>query len=152
MRKQAVTLKLNKQKLALQTFTIKRIMMLQIAKGKQVKFVQAAFSKVYPYLKIELLKQRAGKEELMRAEEITSNSNTVWVDINKQQTVANVEREFLDKTSLRIKMYRKFCNVWVETLLTEDWTLEQQNNEGELLSKLNKNPLVNTVGYVDARH
>jgi len=51
--------------------------------------------------------------------------------------VARLEEEFLEKTGLRVRVYRRFCNVWIETTLTNDWTLEQQNSEGKLLSELN---------------
>ncbi len=47
------------------------------------------------------------------------------------------KRNFLSKAGLKVKVYRRFCNVWIEATLTEEWTLEQQNTEGQLLSELN---------------
>ena len=43
----------------------------------------------------------------------------------------------IDLTALlgfSVLMFRNAGNVWIETSLTEDWTLEKQNKEGELIS------------------
>jgi hypothetical protein len=61
------------------------------------------------------------------------------ISMGNHQTVASLEQEFLEKAGLKVKVYRRFCNVWIETTLTNDWTLEQQNTEGKLLSDLNTN-------------
>lgn len=111
--------------------------MLQIETGKQIKQIQAAFSTHYPYLKIELIKPQAGKAEAMQGNEVIATVPVATINMDNQQTVARLEQEFLEKAGLKIKVYRKFCNVWIETTLTNDWTLEQQNTEGKLLSELN---------------
>ena len=111
--------------------------MLQIETGKQIKQIQAAFNTRYPYLKIEMAKRGGGKAEVMQGNEVMSKVPAAAISMSKQQTVARLEQEFLEKAGLQIKVYRKFCNVWIETTLTNDWTLEQQNTEGKLLSELN---------------
>lgn len=111
--------------------------MLQIETGKQIKQIQTAFNTRYPYLKIEMIKQQAGKPEAMKGNEVIARVPATTISIGNQQTVARLEQEFMEKTGLKVKVYRKFCNVWIETTLTDDWTLEQQNTEGKLLSELN---------------
>jgi hypothetical protein len=111
--------------------------MLQIETGKQIKQIQAAFNAHYPYLKIEMMKQHGGKAEAMRENEVLAKVPATTISVGKQQTVARLEQDFLEKTGLKVKVYRRFCNVWIETTLTNDWTLEQQNTEGKLLSDLN---------------
>src|SRR5690349_12186485 len=112
-------------------------MMLQIETGKQIKQIQAAFNTRYPYLKIELIKQQAARAEKMHGNEVIAKVPAATISMSTQQTVARLEQEFLEKAGLKVKVYRKFCNVWIETTLTDDWTLEQQNAEGKLLSELN---------------
>ncbi len=114
-------------------------MILEIEKGSLVKAVQQHFNSRYPYLKIELIKKNSGKEEPMQGNESFTNATDALVSIDKQQTVARLEQDFLEKASIKVKVFRRFCNVWIETTLTDDWTLEQQNKEGELLSELNTN-------------
>jgi len=112
--------------------------MLQIETGKQIKQIQAAFNTRYPYLKIEMIKQQGSKTEAMKGTEvITTTLPATSISMGNQQTVSRLEEEFLEKTGLRVRVYRRFCNVWIETTLTNDWTLEQQNSEGKLLSELN---------------
>src|SRR4051794_15680653 len=110
--------------------------MLQIKTGKPIKQIQAAFNTRYPYLKIELIKPQAGKIEPMKGNEVIKAPDTT-ISMGNHQTVAKLEQEFLEKAGVKVKVYRKFCNVWIETTLTNDWTLEQQNTEGQLLSELN---------------
>ncbi len=111
-------------------------MTLKIEKGKTVKEVQQYFNAVYPYLTIEFIKKVLGKEEVMQNNEMFQSSSAI-INIDKEQTVAHLEEDFLNKAGLMVKVYRRFCNVWIEATLTEDWTLEQQNKEGQLLSELN---------------
>ncbi len=111
--------------------------MLQIETGKQIKQIQTAFNTRYPYLKIEMIKRQGSKPEAMKENEIIAKVPATTISMGNQQTVARLEQEFLEKAGLRVKVYRKFCNVWIETILTYDWTLEQQNSEGKLLSELN---------------
>jgi len=111
--------------------------MLQIEAGKQIKQIQTDFNSRYPYLKIEIIKQHAGKSEAMHGNEVITKLPATVISMGIQQTVTRLEQEFLEKAGLKVKVYRKFCNVWIETTLTNDWTLEQQNTEGKLLSELN---------------
>lgn len=52
------------------------------------------------------------------------------VDIHNNITVAELESSFAN-FGLRTEVFRKSGNVWVATLLTNNWTLLQQNNAGE---------------------
>src|SRR6476620_243059 len=112
-------------------------MMLQIETGKQVKQIQAAFNTCYPYLKIEMLRRHGSKAEAMKENAFITKVPATSISMGDQQTVARLKQEFLEKAELKVKVYRRFCNVWIETTLTNDWTLEQQNTEGKLLSDLN---------------
>ena len=56
------------------------------------------------------------------------------IDISKEKTVAALEKDLHDKTGLVAQVFRKSGKVWIETSLTYDWTLGQQNNEGELIT------------------
>lgn len=113
-------------------------MILGIQKGSTIKAVQHHFNLRYPYLKIELMKNSAGKEEKIPENDSFFNNTVAFISIEKSQTVARLEQDFWEKAGLKARVFRRFCNVWIETTLTDDWTLEQQNKEGELLSELNK--------------
>ena len=116
-------------------------MKLKIGKGETIKNIQQSFNNIYPFLKIEFVRKKALQKEKLDVNEciiMPFDEPTVDIDINSDQTVKSLETEFKTKANMDIKVYRRFCNVWIETTLTDDWTLEQQNTEGRLLSELNR--------------
>ena len=60
--------------------------------------------------------------------------NTVSIRYNK--TVNQLIREMEQLLDMKVGVLRRSGNVWIETTLTTDWTLEQQNSEGRFLSGL----------------
>lgn len=113
-------------------------MKMKIEKGNTVRSVQQTFNSTYPFLKIEFVRKAAQKEIMDGGEVIhLPREIDVDIDINGKQTVKDLELQFRSKANMDIRLFRRFCNVWIETSLTDDWTLEQQNNEGQLLSNLN---------------
>ena len=50
-------------------------------------------------------------------------------------TVNELEQRFSDVYGLGVQVFRKSGNVWLETTVTDGWTLEQQNKQGESLDK-----------------
>jgi hypothetical protein len=121
-------------------------MRLQLKEGVTLSSVQKKFNEAFPYLKLEFFKRPdtskkvPPKEELLRPDEVASryvaaNGSPINIDIDNKMTVAGLEDEFRAKTGLGVQVFRKFGSVWVETILTNDWTLEQQNSEGESISR-----------------
>lgn len=63
--------------------------------------------------------------------------NKGTLTITPGMTVAELERNFDDVYGLLVNIFRKSGNAWLDTSLTGNWTLEQQNKLGEELSKKN---------------
>jgi len=110
-----------------------------------IGMVQEEFNRVYPFLKLEF---RSGGQEPLPA-----NESLPWIrggDVQTDEQVRDAARNILDKdihlsdnmkvseleTSLRhlfgapVQMHRKSGNFWMETRMTRDWTLKQQNEHG----------------------
>jgi hypothetical protein len=51
-------------------------------------------------------------------------------------TVSNLEQKFRDVYGLSVQVFRRSGKAWLETTFTDGWTLEEQNSQGEDLSKL----------------
>ena len=51
-------------------------------------------------------------------------------------TVTELERQFRELYGLHVLVFRKSGKVWLETTVTDGWTLAEQNNQGEALSAL----------------
>ena len=112
-------------------------------KSSLAKEIGQSFNRVYPYLKIEIFNQ-APKENSSGNLKSEFNLNALSrvlklnkageINIDHNRTVAQLEKDFKDKYNLFVQVFRKSGNLWIETTLTEDWTLERQNKEGEIFS------------------
>jgi len=72
----------------------------------------------------------AGKKHSPVIEKFVDLPGEGVVDIHSDITVAELGNSFAG-FGLRTEVFRKSGNVWVATLLTNSWTLQQQNNAGE---------------------
>jgi hypothetical protein len=116
-------------------------MQISISDSLTIKEIQDKFSKKYPYLKIEFFSKshriHAGtRKEFMISPETSimdcrSNHKIGSLDIYPNTTVAELEKQFQDIFGLYIQVFRKSGDVWIETTVTDDWTLEKQNTEAE---------------------
>jgi len=117
-------------------------MKLLIRRGTSVENVKKSFSNCYPFLKIELYKAvidgqltHLKKESLpsnLAFDKLIKNSDETVIDIGKAITVAELENQFAN-IGLGAEVFRKSGTVWIETSLTDNWTLQQQNTEAEEL-------------------
>lgn len=116
-------------------------MEMSLERDKEIKQIQKEFSEVYPFLKLEFL--NSGDKKTFLSKSIVLNTNTknkkdATINISGDRTVAELEQDFRVKFNLPIQVFRKAGTTWIETTLTHDWTLEQQNKEGELFSSIVK--------------
>ncbi len=58
--------------------------------------------------------------------------------VSEDQTVLEVEQFFKLHFNLNAQVFRKSGNNWLETTLTDSWTLKKQNQEGMELSGLGR--------------
>jgi hypothetical protein len=112
-----------------------------IDRETRLKHIQKVFSDNYPYLKLEFFKyahklhEPSPKKEMrLPDEKALVQYNQVEIDVTDNMTVAELEQLFDNKAGLSMQVFRRSGSVWIETSLTDDWTLGQQNSEGEMLS------------------
>ncbi len=106
-----------------------------------IQEIQQKFSDKYPFLKIEFfskehLKNTGSKKELMISPDVLlkdcrSIHNQGSLEIFPSTTVMALEKEFQDSYGLFVQVFRKSGDVWIETTVTDDWTLAKQNEEAE---------------------
>jgi hypothetical protein len=105
-----------------------------------VEELKKMFTNYYPYLRLDLYKKPANKKDISthkegwRLNKFTNLSGKTVIDINSDVTVAELENQFA-AVGLLSEIFRKSGNVWVETSLTNNWSLQQQNAEGEEISR-----------------
>jgi hypothetical protein len=118
-------------------------MQIEITNEYSISEIKDEFNKVFPFLKLEFfIKPRCpGQVSDMKLKissqkkiaEYRLEKNDKPFIISPKMTVADLEKTFLDEFELGIQIFRKSGGMWLETLLTEDWTLYEQNKQGELL-------------------
>lgn len=123
-------------------------MTLHIHKERLISELQREFNESYPYLKIELFAGRHGYQEgsssggrLPRqmplkyfAQHIPEGS----IEVNDAMSVHELEQVFRDRFGLNLQVFRKSGNLWLETTVTDSWSLKQQNDHGREISTYSK--------------
>ena len=61
--------------------------------------------------------------------------NSGNITVTPQMTVNELEQSFSDVYGLNAQVFRRSGKAWLETTVTDGWTLEKQNNEGAELSR-----------------
>ncbi|HEX5653047.1 MAG TPA: hypothetical protein VFX58_08235, partial [Chitinophagaceae bacterium] len=127
-------------------------MYLNITPSRLISEVQKDFNAEFPFLKIEFFKKRpVGQPEFSAAGMLPANqkiglAQTIAVDggidIGPEMKVKELERIFKDRFDLKAQVFRLSGNIWLETTMTDNWSLRQQNEHGREISegKKIKNP------------
>ena len=116
-------------------------MQLCIENDTKIQDIQKSFTTFYPFLKIEFYKHatyNSNKKDTlpdtMPLSQALNKNLTTSINIIQTTTVAQLEDNFL-QLGIKAEVFRKSGNVWVETFLTSNWTLDQQNLEGEEITR-----------------
>ncbi len=113
-------------------------MKIDINDDRKIFAIQEEFNKVYPNLKLEFFSKPhtaggASPKKLMKSNSKTLGEcrtihNKGSISITPKMTVAELEQHFADTYGLSAQIFRKTGNVWLETTVTDQWTLEKQNS------------------------
>jgi hypothetical protein len=120
------------------------IMQIGIKPDAKVMDIQKEFNAFFPYLKLEFYKnlpqlnKPSPKAEKINPEESLKKINRMLeegtINIDRKKTVSELVLDFWKNYSLSVLVFRKSGNLWIETSLTDSWTLAKQNSIGESFS------------------
>jgi hypothetical protein len=114
-------------------------MHLKITPNKQVGELVEEFQQFFPYLKLSFYSSKDGvnghgKGKPVNAQttlkEISRNIADGVVDVSGGVSVRQLEKTFNDSFFLNVQVQRRSGNIWLETTITDNWTLEHQNDHG----------------------
>jgi hypothetical protein len=121
------------------------VMKVEIEDKRKILDLQNDFNKAFPYLKIEFFSIAHKEGDGTAKKYMIANTKTLGecrkqhtngsFTINSKMTVTELESRFNTIYGLSVQLFRKSGRAWLETTVTDGWTLEEQNNEGEALSK-----------------
>lgn len=118
-------------------------MLLHISSNRLVSDIQKEFNSAFPFLKLEFFNNRSfSRSDFSMNQLIPANrkigdsklSPDADVEISEDMKVSDLEKLFKDNFKLAVQVFRKSGNLWLETTMTDNWTLLQQNNHGRELS------------------
>ncbi|MBK9257175.1 MAG: hypothetical protein IPM42_16990 [Saprospiraceae bacterium] len=99
------------------------------------------FTGVFPYLKVEVYKKahqlHKGSpiaDQLphhLKLIDINPDLKTEELNIEADMKVSEFENMMAEKLNVNIQVFRKSNEIWLQTSVTDDWTLEKQNGKGE---------------------
>jgi hypothetical protein len=127
-------------------------MLLQIASTRLIGDIQKEFNAMFPFLKLEFYRVDEnnaapvikrflpGKYAVLNARRTRQEGE---LEVDENMTVGSLEKQFLFSFGLGVQVHRKSGNVWLETTMTDSWTLQKQNEHGREISLSAKKPLMN---------
>ena len=107
--------------------------------------VQQLFNEIFPFLKIEFFEKENRVNTVLTKKRI-HNSNKKLIEfkipqiveteicIHPNMTVTELEKELKKLYKIQTQVFRKSGNIWLETTITDGWTLKEQNNQGEMIT------------------
>jgi hypothetical protein len=117
---------------------------MQISSHRTIKDIKDDFSQMFPYLKIEFfrkgyrMKQATQKEYSIPGNfvigSIYNHLGDRFIDIKPSMTVRELENECEKQFGICVQVYRRSGNLWLETTMTENWSIGQQNKSGSEIS------------------
>jgi hypothetical protein len=119
-------------------------MKITITDRRKIFAIQKEFNSLFPYLKLEFFakscrpggssSQKTVKEPSKTLGECRTVHNNGILTITPNMSVKSLVQNFRDIYGLTIQVLRKSGKVWLETTVTDGWSLKEQNEEGEALS------------------
>ena len=117
--------------------------MLHITRNRLIDDVQQDFNRHYPFLKIEFYEPNNGDGRSHKRQHLLHSMPVVRagllkngdIQLNDSMTVGQLEKIFRTEFGLSAQVCRKSGALWLETTMTDGWTLKQQNDHGKELSE-----------------
>lgn len=133
-------------------------MKIQVAHHLTIAELQEAFSKVFPYLKLvfftkphKAFKGSPAKfmiqDRSQQLGQLEKQTGDKALYLEPEMPVWQVERLFETEFGLHVQVFRKSGNTWLETSVTDNLSLEQQNAKG----KASENVTFEFVDPIDYR-
>lgn len=119
-------------------------MVIHLSNDSTIADVQKEFNTLFPFLKLGFFTKNHKPFEGNSKRSILApdtklkllKKEKIKVKIEPDMTVTELEQLFKSKFGLNVQVFRKSGRSWLETTVTDNWTLSKQNEEGEELNNL----------------
>jgi len=115
-----------------------------ITSEKLIHEIQDEFNKLFPFLKIEFFIKSVinSKETINKISSLLTIGNgdktrgSKEMEVSPYMTVKEFENNFENKFGMYAQLYRKSGNLWQEITITDNWTMQQQDEAGNEISTI----------------
>jgi hypothetical protein len=118
-------------------------MTIHINDNRTLQQIQEEFNTRFPLLKIEFFAYPHGqgggsaKAEMLAANTVLKSLPSAHVDgeliVTGDMTVAQLEKAFREHFGLNAQVFRLSGRAWLETTVTDSWTLTEQSRQAAIL-------------------
>lgn len=118
-------------------------MTIHIDDDRTLEQIQEEFNAKFPLLKLEFFVKPHGlggesaKEDMLEActtlKSLRKTHGESALIITPEMTVAEVESAFREHFGLNVQVFRLSGKNWLQTTVTDSWTLAKQNEEAAIL-------------------
>ena len=118
-------------------------MKIKIAPERCISEIQREFNSLFPYLKLEFYQNRSSLADyralrllspVEKLEKAQSKRRKGNIHIDGTMKVNELEKNLRDQFSILAQVFRRSGNSWLQTSMTDNWTLAHQNNHGKEIS------------------
>jgi hypothetical protein len=120
-------------------------MYLEINGERAISEIQKDFSTVYPFLKLEFFRNGHFRRDRYPLHKLIPHHvqlKDAWfwkkdkgsLEVSDSMSVTDFESALMDEFGLSAQVFRRSGNLWLETTMTDNWTLKQQNEHGREIS------------------
>jgi hypothetical protein len=120
-------------------------MKININDHRKINAIQAEFSELFPYLKIEFYAKPSKSVVSASGKLVKYGSRTIGecrtihskgsLSISAEMSSNDLEDSFRDVFGLKVKLFRKSGDEWLPVTLTQGWSLSEQNSQGAALAR-----------------
>ncbi len=113
---------------------------MHIDNNTKLSALKASFNKKFPGLKIEFYQKKhkdhtGSPNDIMykkdySIKEISDVIKGAELTLDPQMLVSDFEDMLESQFGLHVQVFRKSNQLWLQTITTDDWTLEVQNQKG----------------------
>ncbi len=105
----------------------------------KVKDIQDKFHDIYPGLMLKIFRVKHAHHKGSSGDAVGENVilkdiypqiKAGKIDLDQEKTVLEVEQEFEQRFGLSVQIYRRSADLWLQTIGTDEWSLETQNRKG----------------------
>jgi hypothetical protein len=119
-------------------------MYLHIAPTRLISEIQQEFNRKFNFLKLEFFTRRGFVNSDYSSTQIAPSNRRIGdiqqvitegeIEIEGEMKVKELEQRLKEEFSVAAQVFRRSGNLWLETTMTDNWTLNQQNKHGKEIS------------------